>query len=115
MNFLKAVLVSLGFLISFGIRCNVGVALVTILKNSTGSPAEPTWSPQTIGYVDSAFFWGYVVTQVPGGLLASQIPANRVFGIAILLSSCLNLLLPTVMSTSPLLVITLRVLQVRKG
>ena len=115
MNSLKAVLVSLGFLISFGIRCNVGVALVKILTNSTGSPAEPNWSPQTIGYVDSAFFWGYVVTQVPGGFLASHIPANRVFGVAILLSSCLNLLLPTVMSTSPLLVIILRVLQVRKG
>ena len=113
MNSLKAVLASLGFLISFGIRCNVGVALVKI-KNSTGSPAEVNWSPQTIGYVDSAFFWGYVVTQVPGGFLALHVPANRVFGVAILLSSCLNLLLPTVMSTRPLLVIILRVLQVRK-
>ena len=34
--------------------------------------SEFHWSPETIGYVDSSFFWGYIVTQLPGGFLASK-------------------------------------------
>ena len=71
------------------------------------------WSPETIGYVDSSYFWGYVVTQVPGGFLASYIPANRLFGFAILFNSCLNLLIPTLTQLEPLCVIIARVLQVK--
>lgn len=35
-RFTVAVLASLGFLISFGIRCNIGVAIVKMVDNSTG-------------------------------------------------------------------------------
>lgn len=38
---------------------------------------EFDWSPETIGVVDSSFFWGYLVTQIPGGFLATRYPANR--------------------------------------
>jgi len=37
---------------------------------------EFDWTPSTIGLVDSSFFWGYLVTQIPGGYLASRFPAN---------------------------------------
>ena len=109
-------LVSIGFLISFGIRCNVEVAVVKIhsTPNDVGI-VEFHWSPETIGNVDASYFWGYILTQVPGGFLASHIPANRLFGIAIFLSSCLNLLLPTLTNIDPLCVIIVRVLQVKAG
>ena len=76
------------------------------------TPAQIHWSPETIGYVDSAFFWGYILTQLPGGFLASKFPANKLFGAAILLSSCLNLLLPTLTTIHPFCVIVVRLLQV---
>lgn len=38
---------------------------------------EFDWTPETIGVVDSSFFWGYLVTQIPGGFLAARYPANR--------------------------------------
>lgn len=38
---------------------------------------EFDWTPETIGVVDSSFFWGYIVTQIPGGFLAAKYPANR--------------------------------------
>jgi len=38
---------------------------------------EFDWTPGTIGLIDSSFFWGYLVTQIPGGYLASKYPANR--------------------------------------
>jgi len=47
-----------------------------------------------VGVVDSSFFWGYIVTQIPGGFLAARYPANRVFGSAIATSAGLNMLLP---------------------
>jgi ACS family sodium-dependent inorganic phosphate cotransporter-like MFS transporter 6/7/8 len=62
-------------------------------------------------YVDASFFWGYIITQLPGGFLASRFPANRLFGTAIFLSSCLNLLIPTAAKLDPKAVIIARVIQ----
>ncbi|CAG2108625.1 unnamed protein product, partial [Medioppia subpectinata] len=73
-----AFLSSIGFLISFGIRCNMGVAIVQMISNTTGTGPEFDWTPETIGVVDSSFFWGYLVTQIPGGFLAARYPANRI-------------------------------------
>ena len=114
--FHQAVLVSIGFLISFGIRCNVEVAVVKMHTTSDEDGiAEFHWSPETIGNVDASYFWGYILTQVPGGFLASYIPANRLLGFAIFLSSCLNLLLPTLTVIHPFCVIVVRVVQVKTG
>jgi hypothetical protein len=46
---------------------------------------------------------------------ASRFPANRLFGTAIFLSSCLNLLIPAATVFDPKAVIIVRVLQVRTG
>nr|AWJ68268.1 putative vesicular glutamate transporter [Hirudo verbana] len=110
-RFMLALLSSIGFCISFGIRCNMGVAVLQMTSNDTrrSEPAhlsigqhnitlvrspEFDWSPGIVGLVDSSFFWGYLVTQIPGGYLASKYPANRIFGIAIAISAFFNLLLP---------------------
>lgn len=61
--------------------------------------------------VDSSFFWGYLVTQVPGGFLASKYPANRIFGTAIFCSSFLNLLVPGAKSLHPIVLIIVRTMQ----
>ena len=55
---------------------------------------EFDWTADTIGVVDSSYFWGYIITQIPGGFLAARLPANRVFGTAIAISAALNILLP---------------------
>lgn len=116
-RYTQAILVMVGFIISFGIRCNVGVATVKMMSNTTDEEgniedlAEFHWSPETIGYVDASFFWGYIVTQLPGGFLASRFPSNRLFGTAIFLSSCLNLLIPAATKLDPRAVIVVRVMQ----
>ncbi|XP_074660137.1 vesicular glutamate transporter 3-like [Tubulanus polymorphus] len=106
-----ACLSSIGFMISFGIRCNLGVAIVQMTSNRTESVVETTengtnvtvtrdiapefpWTPGIIGLLDSSFFWGYIVTQVPAGYLASRYPANRIFGGAIAITSVLNMFVP---------------------
>ncbi|CAL4083673.1 unnamed protein product, partial [Meganyctiphanes norvegica] len=107
-----SVLASIGFLISFGIRCNMGVAVIQMTSNmtATGLP-EIGWTDDVVGVVDSSFFWGYIVTQIPGGLIANRIPAHKVFGTAIVASSCLNLLIPWSLRLHPVAVIIVRILQ----
>jgi len=89
-RYTQAWLVAIGFIISFGIRCNVGVATVE-MKSSL---PKFDWTPETIGIVDSSFFWGYIVTQIPGGFLAAKFSPTKLFGAAIFSSSCLNMLIP---------------------
>ena len=48
----------------------------------------------TLGWVLSSFFYGYIITQIPGGWLADLFGARYVFGIGILMTSVLTLLTP---------------------
>lgn len=61
--------------------------------------------------IDSSFFWGYLVTQIPGGFLASFFPANRIFGAAIVGSSFCNMFIPVAIYLNPIILILVRVLQ----
>ncbi|CAF3674092.1 unnamed protein product [Rotaria sp. Silwood1] len=116
-----AFLSSLGFLISFGIRCNMGVSVVAMTHNETEKLPNGTikliklaqfdWTPGIIGIVDSSFFWGYLITQVPGGYLAAKFPANHVFGFALGISSILNLFIPFAAKIHYGVVMILRILQ----
>ncbi|XP_078665703.1 vesicular glutamate transporter 1-like [Branchiostoma floridae x Branchiostoma belcheri] len=109
MRYVISVMASLGFVISFGMRCNLGVSIIKMLENTTKAEEEDVngtsslvfisvpefdWQPETVGVVSSAFLWGYLFTQVPGGYLAARYPANRVFGIALFTTYILNLFLP---------------------
>ncbi|XP_039284455.1 vesicular glutamate transporter 1-like [Nilaparvata lugens] len=126
-----ALLTCVGFIISFGMRCNMGMAKlrferrpdqVTSSNSSETTTHAPSgdddddddvrfnWSVAVESAVDSSFFWGYLLTQVPGGFLASKYPANRIFGTAIAISSFLNLLVPAATSVPEFLII-IRVMQ----
>lgn len=41
-----------------------------------------------------AFFWGYMVTQIPGGILAEKYGGKYVLGIGILLTDFFSMLTP---------------------
>ncbi|KAM3924118.1 vesicular glutamate transporter 3 [Leptodactylus fuscus] len=118
-RYIIAIMSGLGFCISFGIRCNLGVAIVEMVNNSTvyvdGKPeiqeAQFNWDPETVGLIHGSFFWGYIVTQIPGGFIANKLAANRVFGAAIFLTSILNMLIPSAANVHYGCVISVRVLQ----
>ncbi|XP_063241946.1 vesicular glutamate transporter 1 [Bacillus rossius redtenbacheri] len=102
-----ALLTCVGFIISFGMRCNMGMAKLQFEHGKV----RFNWTVATESAVDSSFFWGYLVTQVPGGFLASMYPANRIFGTAIAISSFLNLLVPGAIMLDPKMVIVVRICQ----
>ncbi|NP_001005398.1 vesicular glutamate transporter 2.1 isoform 2 [Danio rerio] len=100
-RYIIAIMSGLGFCISFGIRCNLGVAI----------KAKFNWDPETVGLIHGSFFWGYIVTQIPGGYISSRLAANRVFGAAILLTSTLNMFIPSAARGHYGCVIFVRILQ----
>ncbi|CAH8473098.1 unnamed protein product [Schistosoma bovis] len=143
-RYYTAWLSSLGFMITFGIRCNMSWAMLTMqarhiaanlshlphskhyehthhesgdhvvgfggLMNVTAKP-DFYWTAGQRGFVDSSFFYGYLITQIPGGVIAAKFPANRLFGIAVGGSAFLNLLLPAACKIHFGLVMTIRMLQ----
>ena len=63
------------------------------------------------GWVLAAFFYGYLVTQIPGGLLAQRVGGKWVFGLGVLITSVLTTLTPFAADTSIWLLVALRVLE----
>uniref|UniRef100_A0A3B4Z2J1 Solute carrier family 17 member 8 n=1 Tax=Seriola lalandi dorsalis TaxID=1841481 RepID=A0A3B4Z2J1_SERLL len=118
-RYIIAILSGLGFCISFGIRCNLGVAIVEMVNNNTvyinGTPvlqkAQFNWDPETVGLIHGSFFWGYIVTQIPGGFISNKLSANRVFGAAIFLTSVLNMFIPSAARVHYGCVMFVRILQ----
>lgn len=55
---------------------------------------EFDWDGETQGLILGAFFWGYMVTQIPGGILAEKYGGKYVLGIGILLTDFFSMLTP---------------------
>ena len=63
------------------------------------------------GWVLGAFFYGYLITQIPGGWLAERYGGKMVYGLGILMTAVLSLLTPLAASTSVWALVALRVLE----
>ena len=61
------------------------------------------------GLVLGAFFYGYVITQLPGGWLAEKYGTKMVLGIGIAVTSVLTLFTPLAAQTSVWLLVAVRV------
>ncbi|XP_023012124.1 major Facilitator Superfamily Transporter 10 isoform X2 [Leptinotarsa decemlineata] len=55
---------------------------------------EFNWDEHTQSIVLGSFFYGYVITQIPGGRLAEIFGSKRVYGIGVLVTSIFTLLTP---------------------
>ncbi|CAF4862861.1 unnamed protein product [Pieris macdunnoughi] len=111
-----ALLACFGFSIMFGMRCNMSMAKLKMTEkhNTSSGVREDTpfnWSVSVESSIDSSYFAGYLITQVPGGYLASMYPANRIFGAAIFASAIFNMAIPGAMSLGPAAVVMLKVAQ----
>ncbi|GFR52543.1 hypothetical protein Agub_g15118 [Astrephomene gubernaculifera] len=59
------------------------------------------WSPTTVGLVQSAFFWGYMLCQLPGGYFNSRLGGRRILPAGALLYSAATAVVPWVAATIP--------------
>ena len=52
------------------------------------------WDERTQGLILSSFFWGYVCTHIPGGMLADKFGGKYTLGIGIFGTSIFTMLVP---------------------
>lgn len=68
------------------------------------------WDPTQQGLVLGCYFYGYIVSNVPGAWLARRVGFKLVFGISMLLSSIITLCTPVAARASFELFVALRIL-----
>ncbi|GFS87265.1 hypothetical protein NPIL_331311 [Nephila pilipes] len=69
------------------------------------------WDTKTQGFILSSFYYGYVVTQMPGGILCDRVGAKFLFGGGILTTCILYLFIPLAASQGSTFIIAIRILQ----
>lgn len=79
--------------------------------SQTSSDGEFFWDAAQQGLVLSAFSYGYVATQIPGGFLAENYGGKWVFGLGTFVSTAIGLLSPTMARIHINWLIVLRVIQ----
>ncbi|XP_012787603.1 sialin isoform X1 [Sorex araneus] len=112
-----AVLAFFGFLVLYALRVNLSVALVDmidsnttlsdnrtsrecpehspsikVLHNQTGKRYQ--WDAETQGWILGSFFYGYIITQIPGGYIASKVGGKLLLGFGVLSTSVFTLFTP---------------------
>ncbi|XP_055387267.1 sialin [Condylostylus longicornis] len=80
-------------------------------ENKMTTDAEPrfNWDTYQQNFVLGSFFWGYILTELPGGRLAELIGGRRVFGHSMLWASLLTLITPFAAYTHYVFLIVVRV------
>lgn len=68
-------------------KVNMSVAVIPMAK-------ELGWSALNRGLVSSSFFWGYTLTQLPGGYIATKIGGAKVLAAGVALWSLATLIAP---------------------
>ncbi|XP_072107188.1 sialin isoform X1 [Mobula birostris] len=129
-----AILAFWGFFVVYALRVNLSVAMVEMLDDNATVPKNDSveacpphsnvthqnngkkgkvydWNSDIQGWILSAFFYGYIVTQIPGGYLAGKFGGKLLLGFGILGTSILTLLTPPVAELGPYYVIVLRIIE----
>ncbi len=112
----------LGFANVYAMRVNLTVAIVAMINNTAVDPPAPphpdngsnvcptppnptnhtlppsdgpfAWTTSQQGVILGAFFWGYVISQLPGGRMAEASGGKYVFGIGILITAIFSIVTP---------------------
>lgn len=80
--------------------CPVESSISGVLNFTSASPTsdhsqgEFDWSPSSQGIVLGAFYYGYIVSHIPGGRLSELIGGKWLCGLGILISVVINFLTP---------------------
>ena len=71
---------------------------------------EFEWTKKFKGLVLSSYFYGYIITQVPGGWLCGRFGAKHVLGVGLLVSAIVTLISPPLTRVNANSLIVLRVI-----
>ncbi|GBP33842.1 Probable anion transporter 4, chloroplastic [Eumeta japonica] len=85
----QALFLFLAMVLGLAMRVNMSMAIVTM-----SSPEVYGWTVKTQSVVLSSFFWGYIILQIPGGVMAARFGGGRLVLICIGINSAVMMLLP---------------------
>ncbi|KAL3225879.1 hypothetical protein MRX96_025352 [Rhipicephalus microplus] len=69
------------------------------------------WDARVQGLVLGSFFYGYILTVLPGGVLAEQFGPKWLIGLGVVITSLLSMVLPAAAHAHYIIVVVIRVLQ----
>ncbi|PNF31193.1 putative inorganic phosphate cotransporter [Cryptotermes secundus] len=133
-RYVMALMGFLGFAIVYAMRVNLSVVIVAMVNNTAIPKAndsdstdvcameftnetvvqpegEFVWDESVQGIILGSFFYGYVVTQIPGGRLAELYGGKLVFGLGVLITGILTTLSPLAAKLGTSFFIVIRVLE----
>lgn len=87
-RWILTVAMSLAFVLCNMDKVNMSVAVIPMAK-------ELGWSATARGLVQSSFFWGYTLTQVPAGWMSTRIGGEKVLFAGVLLWSLGTFIAPS--------------------
>ncbi|KAJ8389862.1 hypothetical protein AAFF_G00113310 [Aldrovandia affinis] len=127
-----ALLSCYGFFVAYALRVNLSVAMVDMLNtNASGNGSSSVcprheeharpqhnhtarvydWDSETQGWILGSFFYGYILTQIPGGYLARRYGAKWLLGVGILGTIVFTMLTPLAADMGAGYLIAVRVLE----
>lgn len=99
----------------FSARCTYGIytnpCYCVLFPQSMSNEGSFLWSTSQQGYVLSSFFYGYVITQIPFGILSKKYGAKYFLGVGMLINSVFGFLVPLSAKFGILSLITIRFIQ----
>ena len=115
----------LGFANLYAMRVNLSVAIVYMVNNTALNenknytelnPADTKdgpfpWDESQQGIILGMFFYGYVLTQVPGGRMAEIVGGKWLMGVGVLVTAVFTLLTPPAALTNDYLLYTVRIIE----
>jgi ACS family sodium-dependent inorganic phosphate cotransporter len=107
-------MVILSFMVHHMLRVNISIAIVEMAVKNVSNRSENygpryDWSAIEKNYILGSYFWGYIITQIPGGRLAERFGSKIVVGVGLLSASVLTLLIPAASNIHYYLVLLIRV------
>ncbi|CAH3189327.1 unnamed protein product [Porites evermanni] len=131
-RYVLAALSCSGFCVVYLLRVNLSVALVAMVNStyvneqaSANNPecqrnsstdsekknGEFNWDQKTQGLILGSFFFGYVITQLPGGWLGTRFGGKYLLGLGVLFTSVLTIFTPLAARHSVGMLILVRILE----
>uniref|UniRef100_A0A8C9CML9 Sialin n=1 Tax=Phocoena sinus TaxID=42100 RepID=A0A8C9CML9_PHOSS len=129
-----AFLAFFGFFVLYSLRVNLSVALVDMVDSNTTAADNRTanecaehstpikvlhnqtgkkyrWDAETQGWILGSFFYGYIITQIPAGYVASRSGGKLLLGFGVLGTSVFTLFTPLAADFGVGAIIALRALE----
>ncbi|XP_025833022.1 sialin-like [Agrilus planipennis] len=118
-RYVVSILAFIGFFNIYSLRSNLSVAIIAMVENRTITLENGTtiyeqefdWNSSQTGVLLSAFFWGYITTQLIGGILAERYGGKKLFGFGVFTTAVLTLFTPLVAKQSYAGLLALRIIE----